>query len=32
MDRGILDGLLRLMGRKPKRRKMALPGWAAAKR
>lgn len=28
MNRGLLDGLMRLMGRKPKR-KMALPGWAA---
>lgn len=26
MTRGILDGLMRLMGRKPKRR-MSLPGW-----
>lgn len=28
MNRGILDGLMRLFGRK-KQRKMALPGWAA---
>lgn len=27
MTRGILDGLMRLMGRKPKRRQMTLPGW-----
>ena len=29
MTRGILDGLIRLMGRKPSRKKMALPGWTA---
>ena len=29
MTRGILDGLMRLMGRKPRRNKMALPGWTA---
>ena len=28
MTRGILDGLMRMLGRK-KQRKMALPGWAA---
>lgn len=29
MTRGILDGLMRLMGRKPRGKKMALPGWTA---
>lgn len=29
MTRAILDGLMRLMGRKPKRRQMSLPGWTA---
>ena len=29
MSRGLLDGLMRLMGRKRRPKGMALPGWVA---